>query len=144
MGEPWTYYHGSPKVYGVPGALASAGVSYGLPQASSFRIEAVTFRLVTVAGGGARQVTLRVNDGDGVTVYGVASSVTQAGGLTVDYSFGAGIREGGTAALGLVQGPFVGGRLPEHLTVAIAVSGTAAADALSNVRLLVVQWDSDE
>lgn len=128
------------RVIALPGALASAGVEYEFPGVVAFQIEAVTVTLHTVAGGAARQLTAKLLDSTGTPVYGVAAPGTQAGNLTVVYSFAPLLTAGGTSALGFQQAPFIGPRIAENLTLAVNVSGTSAADAITSARLLVRQW----
>lgn len=132
-----------PAVIALDDALASAGISDRLAGAVRYTILSVSFKLVTAAGGGARQVVVKLLDATGAVVFAEAASVTQAGGLTVVYSFGGERASFGTAALGFVGGPFVGGRLPQNLTVAVAVTGTSGGDKLSQGRLLVHQLEPD-
>jgi hypothetical protein len=84
-----------------------------------------------------------LEDSTGAVVFSVAAPATQAGGLTVVYSFSGWTPAAGSGALGRVVGPFIDATIAENLTLTVAVSGTSPADAISNARVLVKQWPRD-
>jgi hypothetical protein len=131
---------GEPRVVAIPGALAAAGIAYPLPGVVKFKPLALSFVLVTAAGGGNRQVLAGLKDSSGAVVFAVAAPAVQAGGLTVVYSFSADTTAFGTAALGHMGAPFLDSEVPQNLDVFVTVTTTQAADALSGIRLLVKQW----
>lgn len=129
-------------VVNLGGAAGAAGLTYDLPLSVITELQAVTFTLTTAAGGGARQVVFEIRDGFGVTVYGIAAPGTQAGGLSVVYSFARDVTVYGSSALGFMGGPVPGGWLPENLSLLALVTGAAAGDLITNARMLVRQRPS--
>lgn len=138
--EPRAGRRSRPEAVALPGVAATAGISYDLASGTHWRIVAVTFRLVAAAGVANRQVLARLLDFEGVPVYAVAAPAVQTAGLTVVYSFAPSLVASGSAALGFMQAPFVGGKLPDNLTLSVTVAAAQAGDAISNVRLLTEQW----
>lgn len=129
-----------PAVVALSPGLASAGTTFVFPRSERWRVRAVSFTLTTAAGGGARQVFAELHDPAGNPVFAVAAPATQAGGLTVRYSFANGVQAGGTAALGRLIESFFDGWLPDNISLVVVVTGTAAADQLSAGTVLVDQW----
>jgi hypothetical protein len=69
----------------------------------------------------------------------VAAPFTLAGASNSDYTFGEDLGQyGGVNALH-IGGPFVGGWLPQNITLGITVVNAIAGDKLTNVRLIVCQ-----
>lgn len=131
---------GEHRIVSLPGGLASAGIAYDFPGVIAFQVSSVAFEVVTAAGGGARQVVAGLRDASGADVFAVAAPATQAGGLTVVYSFSGWTPPFGSGALGRIGGPFLAAKLAENLTLFVAVAGTAGGDAITAGRLLVRQW----
>lgn len=130
---------GWPQAVALDNASGSAGLNYVFPGAVLVKLTSLAFKLTTAAGGGARQVIARLEDGTNVTAFAVAAPGTQAGGLTVTYSFAPLLTAGGSSALGFQQAPFVGGWLPENLTLLVGVTAAAAGDLVHDGRMLVSQ-----
>jgi hypothetical protein len=128
------------RVVALPGGLASAGLAYDFPGVVEFQVLSVSFKLVTAGGGGARQVLAGLKDSTGADVFSVAAPATQAGGLTVVYSFAGWTPGFGSGALGRIGGPFIASKIAENLTLVASVSGFGAGDVISAARLLVRQW----
>jgi hypothetical protein len=126
-----------PRVIALDAAAATAGLVYEFPGDSLFAIRSLAFKLTTAAGGGARQVIAELEDAFGAPVFAVAAPGTQAGGLTVEYSFAPLVPAFGSAALGAMGGPFAGSLLPQNMQVAITVAAAAAGDLIFDGRLLV-------
>lgn len=116
------------------------GLAYDFPGVVKFQVLAVSFKLVTAAGGGARQVLAGLQDSTGADVFAVAAPATQAGGLTVVYSFSGWTPPFGSGALGRIGGPFIDARIAENLTFVASVSAAGGGDTISAARLLVRQW----
>lgn len=127
------------RVIAVPGALASAGITYPFPGVDYFKLLSVAFTLTTAAAGAARQVLVRLVDSTGADVFAAAAPATQAGGLAVVYSFSSNTTSFGSGALGHIGAPFLEARIPQNLTLKVTVTGTSGTDAISNARILVEQ-----
>lgn len=127
------------RVVGLPGAAATAGVSYVIPGASRIRLRAVTFKLVTLAGVANRIAVVSLFKASGDAVVSVAAPFVQTASKTSLYTFGEGLQQFGANDAARIGGPFVGGCLPENLTLAVSVLAAQAGDVLSGVRLLLEQ-----
>lgn len=130
-------YRTRPNVYGLGIRDATTAQTFILPRIEWIEVTSLAVTLVTAAGGGARQLVVELEDGNGVPIFGVAAPGTQAGGLTVLYSFAPLVPAGGSSALGFQQAPFPGKRLPGNTRLVFTVSGNAAGDHFSTSRLAV-------
>lgn len=135
---------GKPRVIAIPSALAATGIEHKLTGEFLYVVVSLAVHLTTAAGGAARQLIAELVDASGALVFGVAAPGTQIGGIQCDYSFAPLCPANGSSALGFQQAPFVGGELPENLTVKLSVANTSPADRLSNARLVVAQWPLPE
>jgi len=134
-------HRGRSRTYPFPGKPLTSVVTFTPPVLNEYAFRALAFQVVTAAGGGARQLILRILDPDGATLYGVAAPGTQAGGLTVEYSFAPLVVASGSSALGFQQAPLPGGRWPEHVGLSVTLSGNAAGDKITVGRLSVTQYE---
>lgn len=128
-----------PRIVALENHPGNSDLVYPLPGIALFAFKAITFRLVTSATAANRQAVIKLVDSTGAVLFAQAAPAVQAASLTVDYSFAPGVQPFGTAALGTMGGPFMGGRLPQNVAVVFHVAAGVAADVLSNVRLLVHQ-----
>jgi hypothetical protein len=131
------------RLLALPGGSAGAGSVYNFPGVVRFNVRTVSFRVATAAGGTARQAVVQLVDAFGAAVFTVAAPATQAGALTVDYSFSAETQTFGSAALGAMGAGFLRGELPQNLTLLVSIFNAAGADSISNVRVLVSQIPRD-
>lgn len=130
-----------PRVVAIDGGLGNADVVVPIAGAVLYSIKSLAFHLATSADVANRQVVVKLVDSLGVTVFAEAAPAVQAASLGVDYSFSPGVLPFGTASLGFMGGSFVGGRLPQNLSVVIHVGAGVVADVISKGRLLVHQLE---
>jgi hypothetical protein len=132
---------GGAEAVALPSGLASGGIAYPLPGGELTSIEALAFTVTTAAGGGARQVLAQLVDALSVPVFTVAAPGTQAGGLTVRYSFAPDVPAFGSSGLGAMGGPFPRARWADNLELFVTVANTSAADTIFDGRLVVHQHE---
>lgn len=135
------YRRGEPRVIALPGDTGAAGLRYDFPGVETFRLESLAFAVTTAGGGGARQVVAQLEDSTGAPVFVNAAPGTQAGGLTVVYSFAPMTVAFGSGAAGFMGAAFVGGRLPGNMSISIQVVSASPGDLIFNARVLVCQYD---
>lgn len=137
------YFECEPRLVALDNQTGTADLVYLFPGTALFRVLALSFHLLTSSHAANRTVIVKLLDALGVQVFAQAAPAVQAASLGVDYSFGPDVQPFGTAAGGFMGGPFVAGRLPQNLKVAVHLVNGDAGDALSNGRLLVHQLVRD-
>ena len=135
---------GWPQAVALDSAAGTAGLTYVFPGAVLVKVTSLAFQVTTAAGGIARQVVVHLQDGTTFDCYGVAAPGTQAGGLTVTYSFAPLVPAGGSSALGFQQAPFADDWLPENMRVVVNVANAAAGDLIHSARMIVHQMPMRE
>lgn len=136
--------YGPSQFVALPVGPATAGIDYALPGGELTEIRALAFVLDTAGGGAARQVVVQLEDGTGEPVYAVAAPATQAGGLTVTYSFAPLVPMAGSAALGTITGPLLGYVSGDPSRLVVSVVSASAGDSLLSGRLTVCQYDREQ
>lgn len=142
--DTYTTWCEEARVVTIPATDAVAGMMYELPGSVLYSILSFSFDLVTEGDAANRQVVAQLLDSTGALLFAEAAPAVQTAGLTVQYSFAGDRQPFGTLALRLMGGGFVRGRLPQNLSVGIAVGAAHAGDRLTNIRLLVHQLEPQE
>jgi len=133
---------GQPRIIRVADPDAGQGFAHAPGGAYLERLEAVSFQLVTAAGGGNRAPVLALLGFDGVPFLEAGSPFTQAGALTGQWTFAAGITEYGANGAARQGVPIPALLLDNTMSLELDVGAIAAGDRIHNVRLYVAQYST--
>lgn len=131
---------GTPRVIAIADPPAGQGFVHAPAGAYSELLEAVSFQLVTAAGGGNRAPVLELLGFDGVPFLEAGSPFIQAGALTGQWTFAAGITEYGANGAARQGVPMPALLLDNTMSLELAVGAIAAGDRIHGIRLYVYQY----
>lgn len=137
------YGDAQPSVIAVPNPGTGNAPSFAVPGSEALVVVAVSFQLVTSAVVATRTPIVEVTDGAGVLIVGAVAGFGATASGTFQYTFAHGLAEWDsvTPAAGTQFASGPGPLLPLGVgdTITVAVANLDAGDALTNLRLVVLQ-----
>src|SRR5512142_2803452 len=135
-GESWD---AARSVIAIPNPAAGSDASFPVPASERMMLLAVAFTLTTDGTAGNRTPVVQVGDGSGVTIVDAVSGYALAPSGAARFSFADGLSEWDSAGGAFASGGCPRVPLDSANTITVHIDGIAAADTLTDVRLVVAQ-----
>lgn len=132
---------GNIKTIIIPAPAQGANFSYTIPVGRRMHVRSIAFHFVTDANVATRRVVVYVIDPEGGISYSTIPTVTQAAGLSYDYTFAPGSRE-----LANAVGRYVTSHLASKLilvpgeNISSDIQNVQAGDQIQEIYLLVEEF----
>lgn len=130
------------RVIAPPQPAAGAGVTVSVPEASTWTLLSVAFRLVTSATVQTRTPLVAITDGTGFNIGGAVSGFGQTAGSTADFLFSHGVAEWDQSNNAVASGGLPRLLLDGGDSVVITIGNIDTTDQVSRVRVVVMQDDN--